>query len=393
MERIWAPPPLAPVRGGHTYIHPTALCPVACQHCMYSSSLEHKGKSWLTPSDGHKLSNTLREIAPAKITFSGGGEPFLKLSFCLDVIRKSSCGLIEFVTAANWANSLAHTTATLTKIAEALSPNQRGLIRVSVDSFHWDAPRLVAFKNYANVIEAFKTPFIKSRLDLAFRSLLRERSMVEDRFISEMSAIVHQLNDWNSKLSFGQDFDFPITYNVMRFSGAASTNALVRFSDDLAATEYYQRFAGLPTLGVANALNHASAGLYPSDTGLAFTFDYDCSYFIFGATPPDWRGDLELSFEENLRLFSLDPITQYAVLYGTEGAMKLMHGIDPEQVTRARVTEDVASLIPIAFANARERAAARLLAIGELARGGMDIANDSWPLPRDGKQATYLVDI
>ncbi len=356
-----------PYSGGHAFVHPTALCPVACIHCMYSSTPEHTGRAWLTRSDIEALSNTLNIIEPAKITFSGGGEPFLKLKQCISLMQRSTCSRIEYVTAPNWASTRQRAVSLLLRIAEGVGSHQHASIRLSVDSFHWTAPRPVPFSNYLAVVDGFRRSEIRSRLELNFRGLLRERELVERRFIEEGGAAVEVLDEWNSILTFPDGLRTKLTYNVLRFSGAAATNGVARLSTDVGAIEYFQHYAGLPDLNVAHSLNDASDGAYEPAAGAAFTFDSDGSYFIFGASPPDWRGTLSAPFSDNLRLFNCDPLTYHSLEFGALRTANLMRSINAERVVRATSTEDIARLIPDLFTDEVETAVARLCALQQLA--------------------------
>lgn len=388
---LWTPPSLPPHIGGHAYIHPTALCPVACRHCMYGSNLDHEGKFRLSRADIDGLKRTLDDIQPAKLTISGGGEPFLELQLCREIISKVSCRRIELVTAAHWARSVLRAKTTLAKIADAVRADQLVNIRVSVDSFHWDAPNPVGFGNYTSLVAAFSDPTFPTQVVLSFRGLLRERALIEHRFEHEAGAQIEQIDEWNSRLKFPGLLQASITYNVMRFSGAAAENGIERKKNDIGAIDYFEQYAKLDGIHVATALNDASVGAYPNGMGLAFTFDSDGSYFIFGATPPDWRGNLCRRLEENLHLFSLDPITQYALHHGPIAAVRLLGLINPERAKEALASEDIASFIPDAFCDPFETGAARILAIAALVSEGKAAWHGNSPLPIDGVQALALV--
>lgn len=384
LSRIWTPVTQVAYRAGHAYVHPTAICPVACRHCMYGSNLETTAS--LDVQDARRIATLLENIEPTKLTLSGGGEPFVRLPICLALQRASSCRSVEYVTAGNWAGSRKGASAALRQICAARPSYQSVVLRVSVDSFHWSAPRPVTMEHYGNILEAYReSEQVRAGVELTFRSLLRERQMVEERFRASLGALVERTDDWNSRLTFSGGIVAAITYNVMRFSGAARENGLASTPTDVSVTDYYAKFAGLPDLNVATSINDASRGNYERTANAAFTFDSDRTYFIFGASPGDWRASIDDSLEDSIAFFSIDPLTRLALRSGPIAALKLLSGLNDVRQRAVLDTQDIASFMQEGFASPVEAATCRVLALRELQQLGdvARVADDILRLPTE----------
>src|SRR6185503_16953841 len=100
------------------------LCPVACEHCMYSSDLVQKSdKTSLDPIELHRAVEFINESNSDKLNITGGGEPFLKLPSILELLAQVTTPRIEIVTAGYWAKSARAAERMLDRLAEALADN------------------------------------------------------------------------------------------------------------------------------------------------------------------------------------------------------------------------------------------------------------------------------
>lgn len=77
-----------PTVGSSFFIHLSELCPVACEHCMYSSTLSKKSiKDALGKSDIETAITLINDSRSAKLNITGGGEPFLKFRNILKLVE------------------------------------------------------------------------------------------------------------------------------------------------------------------------------------------------------------------------------------------------------------------------------------------------------------------
>jgi hypothetical protein len=374
---LWRPRQAIPCRNGHLYIHPTALCPVACEHCMYGSDLTKTGKVSLTDDDVRELIGLLDDLVPTKLTISGGGEPFLRFQHCLNLISKTPADDMEIITAGNWATTRARSADVFNRLGQATKAagaSAKCGIRVSIDAYHRLAPRPVTDVHYANIIYAYASlaEGIHSRVILSFRGLMRERDQTETYLASISDGEINRIDEWNSELLIpGSPLRARITYNIMRFSGAAAANQIEKLPEDISMMEYFTRYARQPSLRLSQSINDASRGRYPRNSGAAITVESDGRIHIFTASPPDRYAQLGWRFEEIQAFFSADPLTQWLYNFGPLPLIDLMRIIAPQRVAAALATEDVTALVPMLLSDRAERTVARLCAVKALHDSGL----------------------
>jgi hypothetical protein len=343
---------------------------------MYNSDLNKPGKVFLTAAELTQLKDLLGEIGPVKLTISGGGEPFLQFNQCLDLVSAGVTNDIEIITAGHWATSQARCQRVFSDLAAATKkglPNTRCGIRVSLDSFHRSAPRPVTGKQYSNIVRAFGAASAEAQelTPLSFRGLLRERNETETYLAELVDARVEHIDEWNSEVFLNaNEPSLKITYNVMRFSGAAAANQLPRLPEDVSMMQYFMKHADQPALKLSQAINDASRGAYTFNPAAAITIDSDGSLFIFAASPPDRLGELGWRLSEIRDFFSLDPLTQWLYHLGPLPLLRFMQSLAPQRSALALATEDITSLVPTLLGDPLERTAARLEAVKELCMAG-----------------------
>lgn len=344
---------------------------------MYSSNLTKTGKVSLTDSDIRELIDLLQDIAPTKLTISGGGEPFLRFQHCLNLISRSPADDMEIITAGNWATTRARSAGVFDRLwqaTKAAGASAKCGIRVSIDSYHRLAPRPVTDTHYANIIYAYASlaEEVRRRVILSFRSLMRERDRAEAYLASISGGEISRIDEWNSELLVpGSPLRARITYNVMRFSGAAAANQIEKRPEDISMMEYFTRYARQPSLRLSQSINDASRGRYPTNSGAAITVDSDGRMHIFAASPPDRHAQLGWRFENIQAFFSADPLTQWLYNVGPLPLIDLMRVIAPQRVAAVLATEDVTALVPMLLSDRAERTVARLCAVNVLHDSGL----------------------
>lgn len=110
---------------------PTGICNLKCPHCFVK-----KSKRNLKVSDAIKFLESCKGTTVRKVSFSGGGEPFLNIDFLVEVIKYCVDNAYNFgriTTNGIWWSSKEELTEKLKMIREA---GFDGKIGLSYDSFH-----------------------------------------------------------------------------------------------------------------------------------------------------------------------------------------------------------------------------------------------------------------
>ncbi|WP_416959022.1 4Fe-4S cluster-binding domain-containing protein [Streptomyces sp. Agncl-13] len=338
-----------PSRGSSFFIHLSELCPVACEHCMYSSDLERKSDK--TALSKRELEGAIRFISESesqKLNITGGGEPFLKLSSILRLLETVEVPRIEIVTAGHWAMTPKRTARIMGQLDAARSRNPGNpelMLRLSIDRYHLNAPRPVRIDYYGNVLRCWAET--GPGFSVGLRSIQPDMGIADRMIADEVGAVVQKVDDWNRLLVLPDGKTVPVTFNVFRRSG----KALNLTEDHKGATktlrEYYGPFETKPgNLSLATAVNDAIRGEYAASTGLAVTLNSDGTFWIFCGTAPDRKLLLgKQSFAEAVAYFFEDPITHLLVDEGVWALSDLIMDLAPKTHAAALAKNDSASLV------------------------------------------------
>ncbi|MET9293103.1 4Fe-4S cluster-binding domain-containing protein [Streptomyces sp. NPDC003077] len=338
-----------PTRGSSFFIHLSELCPVACEHCMYSSDLQRKSdKDSLSEAELEEAIRFITESRSQKLNITGGGEPFLKFSSILRLLETVDVPRVEIVTAGHWATTPKRTARLIGRIDEARSRNPRDpdlMLRLSIDRYHLNAPRPVRIEQYGNVVRCWAET--RPRLAVGLRSIQPDLGTVDRLIAEELGATVREVDDWNRLLVLPDGQTVPLTFNVFRRSGKASRLTEDHQETSKSIREYYGPFETRPgTLSLATAVNDAIRGAYPPSSGLAVTLNSDGTFWIFCGTAPDRKLVLNReSFAEAVAYFFDDPITHLLVDDGIWALSDLVMDLDPAVHAMALAKNDSASLV------------------------------------------------
>lgn len=367
----WRPAAL-PDRGSSFFIHLSELCPVACEHCMYSSDLQRKSeKDSLTPEELETAIAFIDSTRSEKLNITGGGEPFLKLHSILRLLATVRAPRIELVTAGYWAKTRLAAERMLARLdaARRSNPHQPELmLRLSLDRYHLTAPHPVLIEHYANIVRAWDTTGPDFLLGL--RSIQPDRDHVDRMLLEQLGGHLTEIDEWNRQLVLPSGRAVPITFNVFRASGKAGELAERTELSDQSKTirEYYGPFERQPgRLVLATTVNDAIRGDYTDTGGLAITMNSDGRFWIFCGTAPDRQlvlGDTD--FAGAIEHFFEDPITRLLVDDGVWALSDIVSDFDPPTVVAAIAKNDVASLVDDLLASPHIRLAVTLVAIRRL---------------------------
>ncbi|WP_283134702.1 radical SAM protein [Rhizohabitans arisaemae] len=372
-----------PDRGSSFFIHLSELCPVACEHCMYSSDLNRKStKDSLSPDELDAAIGFIDESRSEKLNITGGGEPFLKFRSVLRLLERVNVPRIEIVTAGYWGTSEKRTERLLRRMDEALLRNPYrpvAMLRLSIDRYHIDAPRPVRIEHYGTITRVWRR--LSPGFGLGFRSIQPDMDVVDKALAAELGATIEPVNEWNRSVVMDDGRVLPITFNVFRLSGKAAA-----LRDDLSAEsqtikEYYAPYeSGSNRLTLATKVNDAIRGTYAASTGVAVTMDSDGTFWIFGGTAPDRRLTFNgQSFTAAMTHFFADPITHLLVEEGLWYLADLVDILDPATHAAALGKNDVAALVEDLLAPEDVRLAVTLLAARwAVARGRVSFPGDLW---------------
>jgi hypothetical protein len=376
IERVrWQPVPL-PDRGSSFFIHLSELCPVACEHCMYSSDLQRKSaKDSLDPDELETAIEFIDASRSEKLNITGGGEPFLKVPSILRLLETVDVPRIEIVTAGYWAKSPAAARRMLDRLAAARGRNPNDpelMLRLSIDRYHLNAPKPVLIQHYGNIARAWSD---KPRpMLLGFRGIQPDRGHVDRMLAEETGGQLVEIDDWNRQLVFPNGRSAPITFNVFRLSGKASELAE---GSELSASsktlrEYYGPFENRQgQLVLATAVNDAIRGSYTNTGGLAITMNSDGRFWIFCGTAPDRQLVLgRTDFPGAIEFFFQDPITRLLVDDGVWALSDIVADLNPRACALAVAKNDMASLVDDLLARLEVRLAVTLIAIRRFAAEG-----------------------
>jgi hypothetical protein len=355
-----------PTHGSSFFIHLSELCPVACEHCMYSSDLSPKSvQDSLSKDDLDVAISYIDDSRSEKLNITGGGEPFLKFAHILRLVEAVRVPVVEIVTAGYWAKTEQRAQSVLHQLAQARRRNPSIVelrLRLSLDRYHVEAPRPVPLSYYANVARAWASA--PDGLGLGYRSIQPDRGNLDRRLADSLGGRIEVADDWNHRLVMPDGRTIPITFNVMRFSGKASDLAedeeLRGRTKDI--REYYKPFeTGPGRLNLATAVNDAIRGTYAASTGAAITLNSDGLLWIFCGTSPDRKLMLgQTTFQSSMRHFFRDPITRFLVEDGVWALADLVAVLDPPVHAAALHKNDMAFLVEDLLASEDVRLAVTL---------------------------------
>ncbi|MBZ5762105.1 4Fe-4S cluster-binding domain-containing protein [Rhizobium sp. VS19-DR104.2] len=374
-----------PFSGSSFFIHLSELCPVACEHCMYSSDLTSKSlKDALDKEDLEDALCFIDESHSQKLNITGGGEPFLKFGNILRLVEAAKVPVIEIVTAGHWAKTQQRATTVLRQLGEAGQRNgelRELRLRLSLDRYHVGAPRPVLLEYYANAARAWASN--SEFIGLGFRSIQPDRGVLDAALAQLLGGHTEVVNDWNHVIVFGDNKRLPITFNVMRFSGKAEDlhDSEELSTNSMTIKEYYTPFERAPgRLNLATTVNDAIKSTYTVSEGVAITLNSDGTYWIFSGTSPERKLKLgTLSFQESVAYFFEDPITRFLVDDGIWALAEMVKRLDLALHDRAFLKNDVAFLVEDLLANARIRLAVTVWILKRMIDRG-DAGGSSLPI-------------
>ena len=367
-----------PERGSNFFIHLSELCPVACEHCMYSSDLNTKSvKTSLDPDELGIAIDFINQSRSDKLTISGGGEPFLKFESICQLLESVDVPRIEIVTAGYWGTTVRRAARLLNRLERAAVENDATphvLVRLSIDEYHLTAPNPVTIEQYANVVRAWNQTSAQ-HLEVGYRSLQSERGTTDRMLAAELGARLEYVDEMIGRFDQSGARSFPITYNVFRLAGKAKELEESSLPDTQSIRQYYPGFGsddGGDTVNLATAVNDAIHGQYSDADGVAITLDSDGMYWIFCGTAPDRRLDLAScsSFTEAITHFCRDPITVLLLEHGIWEIWEIVEAIDEELAARVLAENDVTRFVESLLENEHVLWSVSAVAAGRLYRDG-----------------------
>jgi hypothetical protein len=384
----WNPGAL-PSAGSSFFIHLSELCPVACEHCMYSSDLERKSfKDSLDPDELESAIEFINSTHSEKLNITGGGEPFLKVPSILRILETVQVPRIEIVTAGYWAKTQLAAKRMIARLSAAGRRNPLQpeiLLRLSIDRYHLNAPKPVLIEHYGNIARAWAEE--PGDMSLGFRGIQPDRDHVDRLLAEEVGGELVTVDDWNRRLVMPNGRSAPITFNVFRASGKAGRLAERSELSSRSKTirEYYGPFESREgQLVLATTVNDAIRGRYTDTGGLAVTMNSDGRFWIFCGTAPDRQLVLgQRTFSESIAYFFEDPLTRLLVDDGVWTLADIVADLDPTTCQVAIAKNDVAALVDDLLVRPEVLLAVTIIAMGRFVAEGrlrVDGAPETHPM-------------
>lgn len=335
-------------RGLHFYIHLTSVCPVACTHCMYSSDLTQKtAKDSFDVEELERVRAFIDASSSQKLSISGEGEPFLKMGSIIRLLSTVETPRIELNTAAHWAKTEARAASVLRMLSDAIAKNPNNpevSLRLSVDTFHIDAPRGVPLDYHAHVLRAWQKS--DRKISVGIRSLDMDWGKIDHGLADLLGGELTDVNEWNRKLTLSCGQEIPITYSTLRLSGAAATLKGM-IEPEKSVKDYFKSYENVEgVLSPATLLNDAVNGSYESSEGVSLTLDADGSIWIFCGTSPDRQAQFgQGTFQETIDFFLQDPITRLLLADGVWKLADIVSQFDRTRALEVLAMNDMTSMV------------------------------------------------
>lgn len=139
----------------------TKFCDVECAHCFFKSrknvNNEHSKEYEFTEEGLEKVIEFINKSNNGYLSVLGGGEPFNRFDYVLELIKRVKTDRMILVTSANWAVDAENARNTIHQIKEALNSREDKLnlvLRVSIDKWH---ALKIGSKSILNCIEVMRT--------------------------------------------------------------------------------------------------------------------------------------------------------------------------------------------------------------------------------------------
>lgn len=143
----------------------TKLCPARCKSCFFKSDMYHDGK----PSEKYQFSDYgterliefINDSNSSYLMLSGGGEPMIRRDIVNRVVREAVTDRIVVVTSGIWARTYKVTQDIIAELyksfkSRTVSDNMTFVLRLSVDSFHYES---LGFNILDNIISVFRNDY------------------------------------------------------------------------------------------------------------------------------------------------------------------------------------------------------------------------------------------
>ena len=121
----------------------TKFCEVECAHCFFRSrkniNNNHSIEYELTEEGLNKVIEFLNQSNNGYLSVLGGGEPFSRFDYILELIKRVKTDRMILVTSGNWALDIENVKEKILQMKEALKSRETPLdlvLRVSIDKWH-----------------------------------------------------------------------------------------------------------------------------------------------------------------------------------------------------------------------------------------------------------------
>lgn len=161
----------------------TKICPVGCEFCYCASdtvNLEFPEKQEISDEGLEKIIEFVNYTNNGYFMISGGGEPFEKFEYIIEIIKKIKTEKIVIATSGIWAKNREEAERILRKIIHAKKSRKKDVdieLRISVDKFHCAK---IGTQSTENIINFFEKEIAeKDNLKLFFLTMQDDETPIE----------------------------------------------------------------------------------------------------------------------------------------------------------------------------------------------------------------------
>ena len=138
----------------------TKFCDVECAHCFFKSrknvNNKHSKEYEFTEEGLNNVINFINASNNGYLSVLGGGEPFNRYDYILEIVKRVKTDRMILVTSGNWAVNYEEAKKKILEIKEALASRNDNLelvLRISIDKWH---VLKIGYKSIINILEIMK---------------------------------------------------------------------------------------------------------------------------------------------------------------------------------------------------------------------------------------------
>lgn len=330
------------------FVFLTKFCDVKCAHCFFRSDSEvfdsPKEQYEFSKEGFEKLLEFINASNNGYLAILGGGEPFKKFDYILDLIKKAKTDRIVFVTSGVWASTYAIAKDMIFQMYEALCMREHPpkiVLRISVDKWHLQK---ISIASIYHIIDVFREFFPdKENFQLQLHTMEKDDCIdsimehyencsktLEKKYVSDNNE-VYKVGYRRYRVDFSDGYTIPI--GVARLF---SSNLKVNLNNP--PTDLKERLALFDDDIENNCFGNPSLVKNADNTwGLDFLISYNGNVATWGNDLLCHLNNLYTdSYEQILDHFYHNVITYSFMDKGYSYRMNILNEVNPTAVLRSK---------------------------------------------------------